>query len=74
MQVAYLWFRFGDDFTIHLQNQPQHAVGGGVRGAHVENEFFPQHVGGGSVDAGLSFSQRIVSFEFLSAESHSFIR
>ena len=44
MQVTHVRFGFGDDLPIHLQPQPQHAMRGGVGGAHVQHHLFALHI------------------------------
>jgi len=67
VQVAHHRIAANDLFTIEFQHQPQHAVGGGVGGAHVQGHRFSERFGSigeivcvsGCICNGESFSARL---------------
>ncbi len=46
VEVADVGDGLGDDFAVEFEDEAEDPVGGGVGGAHVEDELFPDHVGG----------------------------
>ena len=55
----------GDDLAVELENEAKHSVGRRVRGAHVEDELFPDQILGRRLIAleGLGAGGRVLDFD-----------